>query len=331
VAKKDLYAVLGVPRSAGEEEIKKAYRKLAMKYHPDKNPGDKVAEDKFKEASEAYDVLRDPKRRQMYDQFGHAGPNPFGGAGGPGAGPNPFEGFNEFGGGFGGARMDQEGFQDVFSDFFGDIFSGGPKGRRGPRPQKGADLRYSLQITLEEAASGCEKTITFVRHRGNKEDTAKLSITVPAGVKAGQRLKLRNEGDYPEGATGPGDLYVIVNFQEHPLFRRKDNDAMMDLPISFIDAIAGASVEIPTLVGKANLNIPPGTHPGQIFRLKGKGFPEVGGYGSGDMLVKIVVDIPQDLTEEERRLIQKLGSMGDRTPLVNEFKEKMRKLLRSRS
>jgi molecular chaperone DnaJ len=325
VAKKDFYSVLGVSRSASEDDLKKAYRRLALKYHPDKNPGDKTAEDRFKEASEAYEVLRDPKRRQMYDQYGQTGPNPFGG------GQNPFDGFSNFEGGFSASGPGAESFQDVFSDFFGDIFSGQQKGRRtGFRPQKGADLRYSLQISLEEAAVGCEKTISFLRQRGHKEDTARLSISVPAGVRTGQRLKLRGEGDNPEGATAPGDLYVIVNFQEHPLFRRKDNDVLMDLPISFIDAIVGASIEIPTLTGKASLTIPAGTHPGQLIRLKGKGFPEVGGYGSGDMLVRIVIDIPQGLTEEERRQIQALSNLSERTPLVNEFREKVRKLMRSR-
>ncbi|MGE0761927.1 MAG: DnaJ C-terminal domain-containing protein [Bdellovibrionales bacterium] len=326
MAKKDLYSVLGVARGASEDEIKKAYRKLALKFHPDKNQGDKVAEDRFKEITEAYEVLRDAKRRQAYDQFGHAGPqNPFG------QGPNPFEGFGGFGAaGFRGAGGNQDNFQDVFSDFFGDMFAGG-RGPKRPRPQKGADLRYSLQVTLEEAASGCEKTITFVRQRGLKEDTAKLSIAVPAGVKAGQRLKLRGEGDSPEGASAPGDLYVIVNFFDHPLFRRKENDVLLDLPITFVDAINGATIEVPTLTGKASLSIPPATHPGQIFRLKGKGFTDVSGYGAGDMLIKIVIDIPQDLSEEERRQIKGLGPMSERTPLVMEFKDKMRKLTRGRS
>ena len=329
MAKKDLYSILGVARTATEDELKKAYRKLAMKYHPDKNPNDKVAEDRFKEASEAYEVLRDAKRREAYDNFGHTGPagqNPFNQ--GPG-GPNPFEGFGAAGFGGGG---NQENFQDVFSDFFGDIFAGQQRGgKRAPRPQKGADLRYSLQVTLEEAASGVEKTVSFMRQRGSKEDTAKLSISVPAGVKAGQRLKLRGEGDYPEGASAPGDLYVIVNFLEHALFRRKDNDILLDLPITFVDAILGTTVEVPTLTGKASLTIPPATHPGQIFRLKGKGFSDVSGYGAGDMLIKVVVDIPQDLSEEERRQIKTLGPMSERTPLVIEFKEKMRKLTRTRS
>lgn len=324
MTKKDYYSVLGVPRSATDEDIKKAYRKLALKFHPDKNPGDKAAEDRFKEITDAYETLKDPKRRQMYDQFGHAG--------GPGA--NPFDGFSGFGaaGGFGGRTAGPENFQDAFSDFFGDIFTG-PKGRRGPqRPAKGSDLRYSLQISLEEAATGCEKTITFLRQKGSREETAKLSITVPSGVKAGQRLKLRGEGDSPDGAAHAGDLYVIVNFADHSLFRRKDNDLLLDLPISFVDALLGATIEIPTLVGKASLTVPSGTHTGQIFRLKGKGFPEMGGYGAGDMLVKAVIDVPGDLSEDEKRQIRSLGAgMNERTPLVLEFRDKFKKLLRSRS
>lgn len=328
MSKKDPYQLLGVQRSADEDEIKKAFRKLAMKYHPDKNPGDKGAEEKFKEINEAYEILRDPKRRQLFDQFGHAGASqqgPFQG------GANPFEGFGGFSGQYSG-RYDNENFQDVFSDFFGDIFTGpGGKKRPSAKPQKGADLRYSLQIGFEEAVTGCSKTISFVRQKGNKEDTAKLSITVPAGVKPGQRLKLAGEGDFPEGSSGAGDLYVIVNFADHPLFKRKENDVHMDLPISFVDAMLGTTSEIPTLSGKASVHIPAGTHPGQILRLKGKGFPEVGGYGAGDMLIRIVVDIPKELTEDERRQIQKLSALTEKTPLVTEFREKMKKLLRSRS
>lgn len=329
MAKKDFYSVLGVNRQASPDELKKAYRKLAMKYHPDKNPGDKQAEEKFKEVSEAYDVLSDPKKKQIYDQFGHAG---FQGAG-PGPRPGGFENFGGFGaGGFDPRGSGPEAFQDMFSDFFGEFFSGDPTGRKGFRQEaRGADLRYTLTITLEEAAAGTEKRISFVRQKGGREDAAKLSITVPAGVKAGQRLKLRGEGDTPTGGTKPGDLYVIIGFQDHPLFKRKDNDVLMELPISFVDALLGTQIEVPTLTGKAMLSVPPGTHPGQIFRLKGKGFPDIGGYASGDMLIKVIVDVPNNVTDEERQALEKLRKTSSNSPLVAEFRDKMKRLLAQRS
>ncbi len=332
--------MLGVSRQANPDELKKAFRKLAMKFHPDKNPNDKSAEDRFKEVNEAYDILSDPKKKQMYDQFGHAafqggGPGP--GPGGHG-GPNPFRGFEGFGGGFD-PRQQSGDFQDVFSDFFGEFFSGeqtqpGAAGRRGAQGRgenRGADLRYTLNITLEEAATGAEKRINFVRHRAGREDSAKLSITIPAGVKPGQRLKLRGEGDAPAASGKPGDLYVIVNFQDHPLFKRKDNDVLLELPISFVDALLGMQLEVPTLTGKAMLNIPPSTHPGQIFRLKGKGFPDIGGYAPGDMLIKIVVDVPNNITNEDREALEKLRKTSSNTPLVAEFRDKMKRLLSQRS
>jgi len=338
LAKKDFYSVLGVSRQASPEDMKKSFRKLAMKFHPDKNPGDKGAEERFKEVNEAYDVLSDPKKKQMYDQFGHAAFQP----GGPGAGgPNPFRGWEGAGGAAGGFDPRQggtENFQDMFSDFFGEFFTGettqpgAGAGRRGPFRQeaRGADLRYTLNITLEEAATGTEKRINFVRQRAGREDSAKLSITVPAGVKAGQRLKLRGEGDTPGGNAKPGDLYVIVNFQDHPLFKRKENDVLMELPVSFVDALLGTSMEVPTLTGKAMLNIPGGTHPGQIFRLKGKGFPDIGGYAPGDMLIKIIVDVPNNVTAEDREALERLRKSSSNTPLVSEFRDKMKRLLQQR-
>jgi molecular chaperone DnaJ len=338
LAKKDFYSVLGVARQASPDDLKKAFRKLAMKFHPDKNPNDKSAEEKFKEVNEAYDVLSDPKKKAMYDQFGHSAFQPGGpGAGGPGQGQNPFRGFE----GFGGAGFDprqagnNENFQDMFGDFFGEFFSqeqtqpGG--GRRGFRQEmRGADLRYTLNITLEEAATGTEKRINFVRQRAGREDSAKLSITVPAGVKPGQRLKLRGEGDSPAGTSKPGDLYVIVNFHEHALFKRKENDILMELPISFVDALLGTHLEVPTLTGKAMLTIPSATHPGQIFRLKGKGFPDIGGYAPGDMLIKIVVDVPNSITSEDREALERLRKSSSNTPLVSEFRDKMKRLLQQR-
>ena len=307
---KDYYSVLGVSRQATPDELKKAFRKLAMKFHPDKNPGDKSAEEKFKEVTEAYDVLSDPKKKQMYDQFGHAN-------------FNNQQGFDP--------RQTAD-FNDVFGDFFGEFFGADtqPGARFRGRETRGADLRYALTITLEEAATGTEKRISFVRQRGGKEDAAKLSITVPAGVRAGQRLKLRGEGDSPSPHAKPGDLYVIVNFQEHVTFKRKDNDVLLELPISFVDALLGTHVEIPTLTGKAQLAIPSGTHPGQIFRLKGKGFPDIGGYAPGDMLVKVIVDVPSSTNEEERQLLERLRSAANNSPLVSEFREKMKGLLQQR-
>ncbi len=327
MANKDFYSVLGVSRQATADEIKKAYRKLAMKFHPDKNPNDKSAEEKFKEATEAYDVLSDAKKKQMYDQFGHTGgpqqqggPNPFRGG---------FEGFGNAGAGAGfGAGFDPR--QDAFSDFFGEFFGQDTQPGRRSRESRGPDLRYTLTITLEEAATGTEKRISFVRQRGGREDAAKLSITVPAGVKAGQRLKLRNEGDGPPGPGKPGDLYVIIGFHDHPLFKRKDNDVLMELPVSFVDALVGTQVEVPTLTGKAALGIPAGTHPGQIFRLKGKGFPDIGGYAPGDMLIKIIVDVPNNVSEEDRQQLEKLRKIANSSPQVVDFKDKMKRLMQQR-
>lgn len=322
MAKRDYYAVLNVAKSASPDEIKKAYRKLALKYHPDKNPGDKSAEAKFKEASEAYEVLKDPKKKKMYDQFGAtAGP----GQPGPGGfGPGGF-------GGAGAAGYDSRSadfVNDFFGDFFGDVFAGAKPG--GARQARGNDLRYSLSVTLEEAATGCEKRISFVRNRNGREDSAKLSISVPGGVKEGQRLKLRGEGDQPSGTAKPGDLYVIIQFQPHSLFKRRDNDVLMELPVSFVDALLGTAVSIPTLTGKANLTIPAGTHPGQVFRLKGKGFPDIGGYAPGDMLVKVVIDIPNELNDNERKALETLRAVGEKSPLVKNYKERVQKLFQSR-
>jgi DnaJ-class molecular chaperone len=323
MAKQDYYALLGVSRSATDEEIKKAYRKLAIQYHPDRNPDDKKSEDKFKEITEAYETLGDNKKREMYDKFGHTqGGNPFGGgAGGPfGAGA---------GGGFGRTYSGNNGgdpFQDIFGDVFSEVFGaskGGPRGRQ--RNQKGADLRYTLSITLEEAAAGCEKVISFLRNTGNKEENAKLAVTVPAGVKDNQKLKLTGEGD---GSTsGPaGDLYVILQIQEHPLFKRDENDIVLELPVSYIDAILGTSLEVPTLTGRVLIKIPPGTHTGQALRLKGKGLPKMGGFGSGDMLIKVLIDTPQEVSAAEKELLNKLSQTAAETPLIKEYKEKVQKL-----
>jgi molecular chaperone DnaJ len=344
LAKRDYYEVLGVDRAASPDQIKKSFRKLAMRFHPDKNPGDKKAEEKFKEASEAYEVLSDTQKKQTYDQFGHAA-----GQGGPGGfsgfrpGQNPFEGFAGQQG-FGGAgNVNPENFQDIFGDIFSDLFTGRARqGAAGAGAQagasnrtagraRGADLRYTLNISFEEAATGTEKMISFMRSRAGKEDSAKLSITVPAGVKNGQRLKLRGEGDAARtGGGAVGDLYVIINIQEHPLFRRVENDVHLDVPLSFSDAVLGTMIDIPTLTGKASLKIPPGTPSGQIFRLKGKGFSSVGETGAGDMLVRVVIDVPRELTDEQRELIRKLNTSTKPSPLIKAYHEKVDRILKNK-
>ncbi len=327
MSKKDFYQTLGVSRTSSEDEIKKAYRKLAMQYHPDKNPGNKKAEDKFKEASEAYEVLSDPQKKQNYDQFGSADGNPFGQQGG-----NPFGG----GGGPRYSRTSSAG-PESFSDIFGDLFGGaGAQGCGGPgwsgrarAPERGAGLRYTLTISLEEAFSGTEKVIVFARQKGSKEENTKLSVTVPAGVKEGQRLKLAGEGDAPaQGAAG--DLYVIINLQQHLLFKREEFDIILDLPIKYTDAILGTEVEIPTLSGKSQIKIPAGTSTGQILRLKNKGFPKLGSSGQGDMLVKIVVDVPQNISTKQKQLIEDLHAMNEETPLVKSYNDKLSALLKNR-
>jgi molecular chaperone DnaJ len=319
---KDFYSVLGVSKSATADEIKKAYRKLAMQLHPDKNPGNKKSEDKFKEVTEAYEVLSDPEKRKKYDTFGSSDFSGFSGAGG-------FEGFRQNAGPGGGSfHGGPENFQDIFGDVFGDIFAGSRA--RGRRPQRGADLRYSLSITLEEAASGCEKVITFVRQKGTANETAKLSVQVPAGVKENQKLKLNQEGDTPPNNGVPGDLYVIINIQPHPFFVRDENDVLLEFPISFTDALLGCEIEIPTLTGKSVLKIPPGASSGQTFRLKSKGFTRLGGLGSGDMLVKIQIIIPNKLTQEEKSLVEKLAGKIGSPEAVQDFDKRLKDFFRSR-
>lgn len=333
MSKQDYYNLLGVSRSATADEIKKAYRRLAMQLHPDKNQGNKSSEEKFKQVTEAYEVLSNDQKRAAYDKYGHAaagGNGPFGAGGGP-FGGGPFGGnSSDFSYGRGGSTGDP--FQDIFGEVFGDLFgkgrtSGGGFSSRS-KPAKGADLRYTLNLTFEEAAQGCEKTIHFVRVRNNAEEKATLIVTVPAGVKQAQRLKLRGEGDSGSHGGQSGDLYVVVNIQEHSLFRREGNDCIIELPVNFAEAILGGQVEIPTLTGKASLKIPPGTHTGQMFRLKGKGFPKVGGFSVGDMIVKVTVDTPTEVTPEQRELIEKLSQLIGETPMVRSFKEKMAQYLR---
>jgi molecular chaperone DnaJ len=348
MAKRDYYEVLGVARDAGEADIKKAYRRLAMKNHPDRNPDDPTAEERFKEATEAYDVLTDGEKRAAYDRFGHAGVDPSMGG---------------MGGDFGGTS-----FSDIFSDVFGDIFGAAAGGRGGRSSvQRGADLRYNLRLSLEQAVNGDNVEITVPvlascddcngsgakpgtapstcpdcagagqirvaqgffslqqtcpRCRGagqvigdpctrcggsgRQERRKTLSVRIPAGVDNGDRIRLSGEGEAGFNGGPAGDLYVQVDVQEHPIFVRDGRNLFCEMPISFMDAALGGEIEVPTLDGRVKLKIPAETQTGKVFRLRGKGVTPVRGGGVGDLLCKVYVETPVNLSDEQKRLIREL-------------------------
>ncbi len=355
--KRDYYDVLGVGKSADATEIKKAYRKLAMKYHPDKNPGDKEAEEKFKEINEAYEVLSDETKRRNYDQFGHEGVNGqgFGGAGG-------------FGGqGFGG-------FDDIFGDIFGDMFGGGFGGGRQRRrgPERGADIRQRVNISFEEAAFGkkvqvkinrseeCEEChgsgakpgtskktcptcngsgqvqsvqrtpfgniastrtcstcngegevidspCTKCHGKGSIRKTKTIEVDIPAGIDEGQMIKLGGQGELGSRGGPRGDLYIEVNVNSHPLFTREGYDVYLEMPITFAQATLGDKIQVPTLDGKVEYEIPEGTQTGTVFRLKGKGIPKLRSNVRGDQYVKVTVEIPKKLNDKQKELVRQFA------------------------
>ena len=351
MAKRDYYEVLGVNRDASDDEIKKVYRKLAMKFHPDRNPDNPKAEEQFKEAKEAYEILSDKQKRSAYDQFGHAGVDPAAA-------------------GMGGAGMG--GFADAFSDIFGDIFGGRGGGGRS-NVYRGADLRYNLEVSLEDAARGTETRIRIptmaecetchgsgakkgsepktcptcgghgqVRMQqgffsiqqtcprchgrgvvimdpcehchghGRVEEQKTLSVKVPAGVDNGDRIRLSGEGEAGEGGGPAGDLYVQIRVKPHPIFTREENDLFCEVPISFTMAALGGEMEVPTLDGRVALKIPSETQTGRVFRLRSKGVKSVRGGLQGDLLCKVTVETPVNLTARQRELLEQFAeSMGE--------------------
>jgi molecular chaperone DnaJ len=345
VTKRDYYEVLGVGREASEQEVKSAYRKLAMKYHPDRNPDDASAEEKFKEASEAYSVLTDPQKRSNYDRFGHQGVR-----GSTGFDPADFSEF-----------------ADIFGDFFGfgDIFGGG--GQRRQRARRGSDLQYDLEVNFEDAVFGLATEIQFPRLQpcdgcrgsgaatgtkpvtcttcggrgqvyyqqgffqvgrtcpgcrgagrtiddpcrecsgaGQIRKSRKLKINIPPGVDHGTRLRLANEGEAGAQGGPPGDLYVLLRVREHPIFERHEDDLHCEVPVNVAQAALGAEIEVPTLEGTDKLRVPAGTQTGPQFRIRGKGVPQVHGGRRGDLVVHLKVSVPNKLNREQRKLFEQL-------------------------
>jgi molecular chaperone DnaJ len=371
--KRDYYEILAVERNASGEEIKRAYRKLAVKFHPDKNPDDPQAEEKFKELGEAYDVLIDSDKRAAYDRFGHAA---FAHGSAGGGFHDPFDIFREVFGGAGGG---------IFETFFGGA------GMRGEDRQRGSDLRYDMQITLEEAAFGVDKEIeirkldscdkchgsgaepgsrtitcpacvgrgqvvssrgffqvsqTCPRCRGvgqiiekpcqqcggdgRVEKLSRIKLKIPAGIASGSRLRSSRNGEAGLRGGPQGDLYVVVHIKEHKIFQRENDDLYCEVPIPFSFAALGSDVAVPTLEGKAHLKVPAGTQSGQVFRLRGKGIVNVNGRERGDLLARLLVEVPTRLNDEQRQKLQEFAALcGDEnTPLRKSFFERAKEFFK---
>lgn len=282
----DYYKVLGVSKEASQEEIQKAYRKLARQYHPDFNPNDKGAEERFKRISEAYEVLKDPERRRQYDQGGFAfdgGFDPFG-MGSRGAGGFQYRTFRGASGGFGS-------FQDLFSDIFG----GGGRGAESYATM-GSDLEQRIPITLEEVVHGAKRVVRIGSER--------IEVRIPPGVRTGSKIRVAGKGERSLFGRGRGDLYLVVDLQKHPVFEVDGDDLMTVVPVTLGEAVLGARIDVPTLEGRVTLTVPPGTSGGQRLRLKGKGLPRRKGGGRGDLYVRVQIRLPKRLDAESRRLIE---------------------------
>ena len=308
---KDYYAVLGVDKSASAADIKKAYRKLAQKHHPDANQGDPKAEERFKEVSAAYDVLNDPKTKEEYDRIREmVAAGGFRSAGGPG-------GFGGFGGGPGGGRVRVENINDIFGssgfgDLFGDLFGssgGGASGGFG-RAMRGADLETETTLSFDDALEGTQVELHISERGGTHR---KVKARLPAGVTDGARIKLAGKGSPGPNGGPPGDLYVKVKVRPHKVFGRKNKDLTLALPVTFAEAALGAQIDVPTLNGgPVKLKIPAGTSSGKTFRVKGKGVPS--GKDKGDLLVTVQVAVPEKLNREARNLVEKLAELDNSTP-----------------
>lgn len=320
MATNDYYAALGINKSASADEIKKAYRKLAVKYHPDKNPGDKAAEEKFKEISRAYEVLSDPEKRKQYDQFG-ADFFEKGGMGGSGG--NPFGG--GFQGGFQGGFSDP---RDLFSQIFGNMFGGGGMGGMGGgfhrnAAQKGTDLQTAITIDFEDAVLGATKKIAINAPDGKRE----LQMNIPPGVDDGSKLRLAGNGGPGINGGPKGDLYVTVKIKPHDVFTRDGADIICEVPVSLMTAVSGGVIDVPTISGKTRIKVAAGTQSGTLMRLRGKGMPSTKGGSRGDELIRIMVETPSHLSKEQLAALEGLNLTEDNHPKQQEFQKRAARFL----
>ncbi|WP_136515349.1 DnaJ C-terminal domain-containing protein [Geomonas edaphica] len=295
MAQRDYYEVLGLKKGASADEIKRAYRKLAVKYHPDKNPGNKEAEERFKEINEAYAVLSDPQKKEQFDQFGSTNFHQrF-------SQEDIFRGFNVD------DMFRDQGFgtDDIFSRIFGDAMRR-QRGGRGRAAARGEDFSMELQVTFRDAYDGAEKRVAFMRD-GSREE---LSVKVPAGIESGARLRVAGRGGPGRMGGPPGDLYLTVLVSADPLFQREGNDIVLNNEVRFSEAVLGGQLEVPTMQGTKRIRIPAGIQSGTKVRLKGLGFPLMGGGGRGDMYVRVAVHVPEKLTSHQRELMEQLAAEG---------------------
>jgi len=330
MAKRDYYEVLGIKRGASDDDVRSAYRRLARKYHPDLNPGDRAAEQKFKELSEAYEILADPKKRQAYDQFGFAGvqmgAEAGAGAAGSGAGPggqrytwsgqgSPFE--DAVFEAFGGAGPEGASFFEELVSHLGGAHAGrargGARGRR--RVAAGQDIQSEIALTFDQAVHGVQTSLTLERPSGDgSRRPERLTVRIPLGVRDGQRVRLRGQGGPGFGGGPAGDLYLIIRVQEHPYFRREGQDVYIDLPITVAEAALGTTADVPTVHGRTTVHVPPGTASGTRLRLRGQGVPDATGKGRGDQYCIIRIVPPKRLDERERRLFEELRNLQQENP-----------------
>jgi curved DNA-binding protein len=301
---KDYYKILGVERNASEKDIKTAYRRMARKHHPDVNPGDKSAEDKFKEVSEAYEVLSDKEKRARYDQYGQyweqVGASRQ--AGGPGGYPPGWESF-AFDYGRPGEQGADFGGESGFSDFFEMLFGGMGRPTAGARTRgrshahaKGRNIEADLEISLEDAFAGARKAFTL--------NGRKIELTIPKGVKDGQKMRLANQG--VDGPAGKGDLLIKLSIRKHPVFERKDDDVYVEVPVDYTMAALGGEVQVPTISGRVTMKVPPNTASGKSFRLPGQGMPKMNGSGRGNQYAKVRIQMPETMSEQERQLLEQI-------------------------